>query len=74
MEVIQVGPVYYITSGAGSSVRGEMKPGANSLFANGTESGFLAVKITPDSFNYRFIDWQGQVLFTSSIPAAAEAK
>mgnify|MGYP000859597296 CR=1 FL=1 len=74
MEVIKEGPVYYITSGAGSSVRGEMKPGANSLFANGTESGFLAVKITPDSFNYRFIDWQGQVLFTSSIPAAAEAK
>lgn len=69
MEVIKEGPVYYITSGAGSSVRGEMKPGANSLFANGTESGFLAVKLTPEAFDYQFIDWRGKVLFASSIPA-----
>jgi tartrate-resistant acid phosphatase type 5 len=69
MEVIKEGPVYYITSGAGSSVRGEMHPGANSLFANGVESGFLAVKLTPDRFDYRFIDWQGKVLFESHIPA-----
>lgn len=70
MEVIKEGPVHYITSGAGSSVRGEMKPGANSLFANGTESGFLAVKLTPERFDYRFIDWQGRVLFSSGISAA----
>lgn len=71
MEVIKEGPVHYLTSGAGSSVRGEMKPGPNSLFANGTDSGFLAVQLTPDRFDYRFIDWQGRVLFHSSIPVSA---
>ena len=68
MEVIKEGPVHYITSGAGSSVRGEMKPGANSLFANGAESGFLAVKLTPDRFDYQFVDWQGKVLFSAHLP------
>jgi tartrate-resistant acid phosphatase type 5 len=72
MEVIKEGPVYYITSGAGSSVRGEMHPGPNSLFANGIESGFLAVKLTPESFAYQFIDWSGKVLFASQFPVATK--
>ena len=75
MEVIKEGSIFYITSGAGSAVRGKMQPGPNSLFANGTESGFLAAKLTDDRFEYQFIDWQGTVLFQSAIPrTAADAK
>lgn len=74
MEVIKEGPVHYITSGAGSSVRGEMNPGPNSLFANGLTSGFLAATLTPDRFDYQFIDREGRVLFKGAIHRGSSAK
>jgi tartrate-resistant acid phosphatase type 5 len=73
MEAIHEGAIFYLTSGAGSEVRGELKPEANSLFANGTSSGYMSVALTAESFDYQFIDWQGKMLFQGKFPRVPAA-
>jgi acid phosphatase len=66
LEHIQVGPVHYLTSGAGALVRSvdTIQPG--SLFAR-SSLGFLSASIDRDTMAIRFIDASGAELHQAHI-------
>jgi acid phosphatase len=70
LEHLRVGQINYFTSGAGSKTRPATHD-ARTLFSLGDTGGFLAVKITPDTFEGRFIDYTGKEVYATRFSRAA---
>jgi len=70
MQHIVVNGVAYLTSGAGSKTR-PTRSGPNTRFSLGNTSGFLAVALTRDRFDARFIDWTGRPVYVFTQARAA---
>jgi len=68
MQHLRVGNIAYFCSGAGSKTRATTPGDARTLFSLGDTGGFLNVRITPEQFEGRFIDYTGKVVHTATIP------
>ncbi len=72
LQHLRVGKINYFCSGAGSQTRATKKD-ERTLFSLGDTGGFLAVKITSDTFNGRFIDYTGKEVYAVTIPRMASS-
>ena len=70
MQHLRVGAINYFCSGAGSQTRATSKD-SRTLFSLGDTGGFLAVKITPEDFHGRFIDYTGKEVYAVTLPRVA---
>lgn len=70
LQHLRVGKIHYFTSGGGSATRPTTED-SRSLFSLGNTGGFLSVKITPDEFVGRFIDYTGKEVHAARIPRSA---
>ena len=73
LQHLRVGQINYFCSGAGSQTRPTSRD-ERTLFSLGETGGFLAVKITPDEFVGRFIDYTGKEVYTTKFPRVAAAE
>jgi len=73
LQHLRVGKINYFCSGAGSQTRPTSKDD-RTLFSLGDTGGFMAVKITPDDFHGRFIDYTGKEVYAVTIPRVAPAQ
>lgn len=66
-QYLQVDGLYFITSGAGSQTE-QGKPASPGQFTSASH-GFMAVALSADQFDFRFIDDAGLELFGGQVPA-----
>jgi acid phosphatase len=67
LQHLRVGRINYFCSGAGSQTRPTLKD-ERTRFSLGDTGGFLAVKINPQEFQGRFIDYTGKEVYTVTFP------
>lgn len=70
LQHLRVGKINYFCSGAGSQTR-PTKKDERTLFSLGDTGGFMTIKITPDAFDGRFIDYTGKEVYAVTIPRVA---
>ena len=67
LQHLRVGAVNYFCSGAGSKPRAASRD-SRTLFSLGDTGGFLAVKLTQEEFQGRFIDHTGKEVYAVTLP------
>ncbi len=71
LQHVMAGDVNLFCTGAGSSVR-PTKDTAHTKFAE-SRSGFVSVSLGPDKMDIRMIDYEGKLLYTTSVMRAGAA-
>lgn len=72
LQHLRVGAINYFCSGAGSATR-PTSTDDRTLFSLGDTGGFMAVKLTPEEFQGRFIDYTGKEVYAVTIPRVSSA-